>query len=54
MSDLKKIDQLLNRMKKAAEEIREILPEFEWSYTVNVQEYFSSKPPSDPEKPNKK
>jgi len=42
MVDLRKVDQLINRMKKAADEIKEILPEFEWSYKVNIEKVFSS------------
>lgn len=42
MSDLKKMDQLLNRMGKAAEEIKEIDPNFEWSYKINIEKSFSS------------
>jgi len=42
MVDLKKVDQLLNRMSRAAEEIKEIIPEFEWSYKVNIEKTFSS------------
>jgi len=40
--DLKKIDQLLKRMERAADEIKETYPEFEWSYKINIEKTFSS------------
>jgi len=35
--DLKKINNLINRMERAAEEIQSMVPDFEWSYKLIIQ-----------------
>ena len=34
MGDLKKIDNWLGQMERAAEKIKELLPDFEWEHNV--------------------